>query len=123
MPHGTRMREDVTAGPSSETPVLDLLATMTAASIKASSLDERTLMLVRIAALVAVEAPPASYLMNLGAVGEAGLEAEDILGVLAAVAPIVGTARVVSAAGNIARALGIAIELAELEDEARAELE
>jgi alkylhydroperoxidase/carboxymuconolactone decarboxylase family protein YurZ len=123
MPHGTRMREDVTAGPSSETPVLDLLATMTAASIKASSLDERTLMLVRIAALVAVEAPPASYLMNLGAVGEACLEAEDILGVLAAVAPIVGTARVVSAAGNIARALGIAIELAELEDEARAELE
>jgi hypothetical protein len=40
--------------------------------------------------------------------------------VLAAVAPIVGTPRTVSAAGNIARALGIAIELAELEKEARA---
>jgi len=33
------------------------------------------------------------------------------------VASIVGTARVVPATGNIARALGIAIKLAELEDE------
>jgi hypothetical protein len=35
-----------------DTPVLDLLANMTAASIEASSLDPETLMLVRIAALV-----------------------------------------------------------------------
>ena len=40
---------------SPETPVLDLLATMTAASLDASNLDEQTLMLVRIAALVAVD--------------------------------------------------------------------
>jgi alkylhydroperoxidase/carboxymuconolactone decarboxylase family protein YurZ len=101
---------------STETPVLDLLATMTAESIEASSLDKQTLMLVRIAALVAVDAPPASYLMNLGAAGEVGLEPEDVRGILAAVAPIVGTARVASATGNIVRALGIAIELAELEE-------
>jgi alkylhydroperoxidase/carboxymuconolactone decarboxylase family protein YurZ len=101
---------------STETPVLDLLATMTAESIEASSLDKETLMLVRIAALVAVDAPPVSYLMNLGAAGEVGLEPEDVRGVLAAVAPIVGTARVASATGHIVRALGIAIELAELEE-------
>lgn len=102
-------------GESTDTPVLDLVATMTAASIEASSLDAKALMLVRIAALVAVDAPPASYLMNIGAAGEIGLEAEDIRGVLAAVAPIVGTPRVVAAAGNIARALGLALELGELE--------
>ena len=47
-----------------QTPVLDLLASMTADSIEASSLDAETLMLVRIAALVAVDAPPISYALN-----------------------------------------------------------
>ena len=101
-----------------ETPILDLLARMTADSIEASSLDERTLMLVRIAALVAVDAPPASYLLNIGVASESGVDEEQVRGVLAAVAPVVGTARVASATGNIVRALGLAIELAELEAEA-----
>jgi alkylhydroperoxidase/carboxymuconolactone decarboxylase family protein YurZ len=104
-----------------ETPVLDLLAAMTAESVEASSLDAQSLMLARLAALVAVDAPPASYLLNLGAAGEAGVDEEQVRGVLAAVAPVVGTARVASAAGNIARALGFATELAELEAEAEAE--
>ena len=104
------------AGSTSETPVLDLLASMTADSIEASSLDPETLALVRIAALVAVDAPPVSYLMNLGAAGEVGIDAEGVRGVLAAVAPIVGTARVASATGNIANALEVAIDVAELED-------
>ena len=99
-----------------ETPVLDLLGKMTADSIEASSLDAEALMLTRIAALVAVDAPPASYLLNLGAASEIGIGAEQIRGVLTAIAPIVGTPRVTAAAGNIARALGIAIELAELEE-------
>jgi alkylhydroperoxidase/carboxymuconolactone decarboxylase family protein YurZ len=105
---------------TNETPILDLIASMTADSIEASSLDAETLMLVRLAALVAVDAPPASYLLNLGAASEIGVDEDQVRGVLAAVAPIVGTPRTVSAAGNIARALGIAIELAELEKEARA---
>jgi 4-carboxymuconolactone decarboxylase len=99
------------------TPVLDLLASMTAESMRASSLDPETLMLVRIAALVAVNAPPASYLLNIGAAGEVGIGEEQVRGVLAAVAPIVGTARVASATGNIVRALGMALEMAELEAE------
>jgi hypothetical protein len=90
---------------------------MTADSIEASSLDAGALMLTRIAALVAVDAPPASYLLNLGAASEIGMDAEQIRGVLTAIAPIVGTARIASATGNIARALGIALELAELEAE------
>lgn len=100
-----------------ETPVLDLLGRMTADSIEASSLDAEALVLTRIAALVAMDAPPASYLLNLGAAGEIGIDAEQIQGVLTAIAPIVGTARIASAAGNIGRALGIALELAELEAE------
>ena len=98
----------------SETPVLDLLSSMTAASIEASGLDAQTLMLVRIAALVAVDAPPASYMMNLDAASELDVDPEKVRDVLAAVAPIVGTARIVSATGNIMRALAIELELLEL---------
>jgi len=105
---------------STDTPVLDLLSSMTADSIEASSLEPDELMLVRIAALVAIDAPPASYLLNLGAAGEVDVDAEQIRGVLAAVAPIVGTPKVVAAAGNIVRALGIALDLAELEEESGA---
>jgi 4-carboxymuconolactone decarboxylase len=99
-----------------ETPVLDLLARMTADSIETSSLDARTLMLVRIAALAAVDAPAVSYAMNLGAAGEVGVDAEEVRGVLAAIAPIVGTVRVASATGKIVEVLAIAIEAAELEE-------
>ena len=98
-----------------ETPILDLLATMTEASVEASSLDPRSLMLARIAALIAVDAPPASYVLNLGVAGEVGLDGETVRGVFAAVAPIVGTARVASAAVNVGRALGFAELVAELE--------
>jgi 4-carboxymuconolactone decarboxylase len=105
------------AGSTSETPVLDLLTSMTADSIEASSLDPETLMLVRIAALAAVDAPPISYLMNLGAASELGIDAEQIRGVLAAIAPIVGTARVASATGKIVEALEVAIEIVEVEEE------
>ena len=108
--------------PATEAPVVDLLKTMTADSIEASTLDKETLMLVRIAALVAVDAPPVSYLLNIGAAGDVGIDADQVQGVLAGVAPIVGTARIASAGGNIVRALGFAEELAELaeEDQVRA---
>jgi alkylhydroperoxidase/carboxymuconolactone decarboxylase family protein YurZ len=92
--------------------VRDLLANMTAESLAASSLDDNTLMLVRIAALVAVDAPAVSYLLNLDAAIETGIDAEQVRGVLAAVAPIVGTARVASATGKIVDALDVEIEIA-----------
>ncbi len=106
-----------------KTPVLDLLAQMTADSIEASELDEQSLMLVRFAALVATDAPPASYLLNLGAAADAGIDAQAARDVLAAIAPIVGTARTVSAMTKIARALGLAIEIAELADQAEIDSE
>jgi len=75
------------------------------------------LLLVRFAALVAVDAPPASYLMHIAAGADAGLDEESARDVLTAIAPIVGTARTVSAVGKIVRALGVAIEIAGLEEE------
>jgi alkylhydroperoxidase/carboxymuconolactone decarboxylase family protein YurZ len=103
--------------PPTETPVLDLLANMTADSISASSLDPQTLMLVRLAALTAVDAPPVSYLMNLGLAADTGVDVEQVRGVLTAVAPIVGTAKVATATARIADALEIGLEVAELEAE------
>ena len=100
-----------------DTPVLDLLASMTADSVRASSLDEQSVMLVRLAALVASSAPAASYALNLAAAGEVGLDADDVRGVLTAIAPIVGTSRVVGATGRIVVALGVAIEVAAAEQD------
>jgi len=88
---------------------------MTADSLEASSLDPETLMLVRIAALVAVDAPPVSYAFNLEAAGDLEIDPERVQAVLAAVAPIVGTARIASATSKIVRALALAIDVAELD--------
>jgi alkylhydroperoxidase/carboxymuconolactone decarboxylase family protein YurZ len=101
-----------------KTPVLDLLAAMTADSLEATTLDAETTMIARLAAMVAIGAPPASYLLNLGAAADVGLDADKVRGVLMAVAPIVGTPRVMAASGNIARALGLALDIAEMDAEA-----
>jgi len=98
-----------------ETPVLDTLADITAASVEHNSLPPRELMLVRLAVLIAVDAPPASYLANAEAAADSGLTADDIQAVMIGVAPVVGTARVVSAGGKILRALGLAVAVADAE--------
>ncbi len=99
-----------------ETPLLDLLSNMTADSLASSDLDPKTLMMVRIAALAAVDAPPLSYVMNLGVAAEAGVESEEIRSVLTAIAPIVGTARIGSAVATMVEALAITVEAAILEE-------
>ena len=104
------------ADQASDSPILDLLKTMNLAGIEASTLDVQTLMLVRMAALVAVDAPPVSYMLNLEMAGDVDVDAEQIEGMLAAIAPIVGSARVASAAGKMVRALGIELALAELDE-------
>ncbi|TME05977.1 MAG: carboxymuconolactone decarboxylase family protein [Chloroflexi bacterium] len=93
--------------------VLNTLMRMTEGSLEESGLDPETFMLVRIAALATLDAAPASWLVNIKVSGEAGLTPERIIGTLIAIAPVVGTARVVSAAGSIVEALGLASALAE----------
>ena len=87
-----------------EAPVLTLLAEMTADSLEATTLDDRSVMIARLAALIAVGAPAGSYLLNMGVAGESGIDTEQVQGLLTAIAPIVGTARIVAAAGNMVKA-------------------
>jgi 4-carboxymuconolactone decarboxylase len=74
-----------------------------------SGLDARTFSLVKIAALIAVDAPPASYLWQVPNALASGATPEDILGVLRAVAPQVGGPRVVGAVPEIMLALGLSL--------------
>jgi alkylhydroperoxidase/carboxymuconolactone decarboxylase family protein YurZ len=98
---------------SSESPVLDTLAAMTVASIDRNSLSPREYMLARLAALIAMDAPPLSYVANAAAMEESGITADEIQGVMIAVAPVVGGPRVMAAGGHILRALGIAVAVAD----------
>ena len=82
-------------------------------NIAASGLDPRTHALVRLAALVAIDAPPASFVWNVGIALESGVKPEEMIGVLVALAPTVGFARIVAAAPELALALGIDIEALE----------
>jgi len=96
-----------------DAPVLEALIEINAASLARTELDDRSLMLVRLAALAAVDAPASSYLLHLRPAVDAGLTAGDAEDVLVAVAPIVGTPRTAAAAAKIVAALGLAIELAQ----------
>jgi len=96
-----------------DSPVLATITEMTAVSISRSPLGARDHVMARLAALIAVGAPAGSYLLHIGTAAEAGITLDDVQGVLIAVAPIVGTPRIASAAAHIAKALGVAIELAE----------
>jgi len=99
-----------------DTPVSDTLLAMTVTSLENSDLVPRELMIARIAALVAVDAPAASYALNAVPAAESDIDLDDVEDILVAVAPIVGTARIVSATINIAEGLGLSIALAEDED-------
>jgi 4-carboxymuconolactone decarboxylase len=79
------------------------------ASRESSGLDARTFGLVKIASLIALDAPPASYAWQVANALDDGVTPEEILGVLRAIAPQVGGARVVAAAPEIMLALGLAL--------------
>jgi 4-carboxymuconolactone decarboxylase len=89
--------------------VLGEVLEMREALQESSGLDARTFSLVKIAALVAVDAPPASYLWQVANALDAGASPAEILGVLRAVAPQVGGPRVVAAAPEIMVALGLSL--------------
>lgn len=74
-----------------------------------TGLDPRSYALVKIAALVALDSPPASYLWQVANALDAGATPKDILGVLRAVAPQVGGPKAVAAAPEIMIALGLSL--------------
>lgn len=103
-----------------DAPVLDTLLEINATALNRADLDPVTMLLVRIAALAAVDAPATSYLLHVGPAVQAGVKFEQVQDVLVTIAPIVGAPRVLAAAQNITDALGIAIAVAASDIEAGA---
>jgi alkylhydroperoxidase/carboxymuconolactone decarboxylase family protein YurZ len=89
--------------------ILDAAIGLRDVSLESTGLDARSFSLVKIAALIALDAPPASYAWQIGNALDEGASPEDILGVLRAVAPQVGGPRVMAAAPEIMLALGLAL--------------
>lgn len=72
-----------------------------------SALDARTTAVARLAALTALDAPPAAWGGEVSRAVAAGLSAEEMLDVLRAIAPQVGAPRAIAAAPEIMLALGL----------------
>jgi alkylhydroperoxidase/carboxymuconolactone decarboxylase family protein YurZ len=81
-------------------------------SVEASPLDAKTHALVRLAAALAFDAAPSSYQSATEMALAAGATIDEIVGSLIAVAPSVGLIRVVSAAPELALALGYDVDAA-----------
>jgi alkylhydroperoxidase/carboxymuconolactone decarboxylase family protein YurZ len=77
-----------------------------------SQLEPNARALVRLGALLAIDAAPSSYQECAEAALAAGATLEDVVATLLAVAPIIGTARMVSAAPELALALGYDVDAA-----------
>jgi 4-carboxymuconolactone decarboxylase len=72
--------------------------------------DPQTLALLRLAALIASTGTPGSYQSAVDGALAAGTPVPDIVGVLIAVAPTIGSARLVAAAPLLARAVGFDVD-------------
>jgi len=83
-----------------------------AGNVEMSELDGKTHALVRLAALLALDASASSYQSAVEAAFAAGATEEEIAGTLVAVTPEVGLARVVSQAPALAAAMGYDVESA-----------
>lgn len=81
-------------------------------TVEGSRLDPKTHALVRLGASLAIDAAPSSYQSAVEPALAAGASIEEIVGTLIAVAPTVGLARVVSAAPELALALGYDVDVA-----------
>jgi 4-carboxymuconolactone decarboxylase len=76
---------------------------------KRSGLDARSYALVKLAAIMALDAPPASYLWQVANAIDAGATPEDLVGVLIAIAPQIGGPKLVAAAPELMVALGLSL--------------
>jgi 4-carboxymuconolactone decarboxylase len=73
-------------------------------------LDLKTLALVRLAALLSMPAPTESCRLSVELAHAAGATDAEIVGVLVAVGPTVGSARLVAAAPRLALAIGYDVD-------------
>ena len=105
----------------SETPVADALAAMTAESLARCDLDPNSLLVARIAALAAIDAPAGLVCdARRQRGGRRRRTVEQVQNILIGIAPVIGTPRTLSAAMKITEALGITlVALEELEADER----
>jgi len=89
-------------------PVIEALAQMNAGFAESDALDQRSVLLVRFAALVALDAPAQSYLVTLAVAEQAGITPDAVQATLIALAPVVGGPRVISAAAKVRQAVQMA---------------
>jgi 4-carboxymuconolactone decarboxylase len=94
---------------TAEADLLETAVELREGALERSGLDARTFALVKLAALIALDAPPASYAWQVANALDEGVEPADLLGVLVAVAPQVGGPRVVAAASEMMLALGLTL--------------
>jgi alkylhydroperoxidase/carboxymuconolactone decarboxylase family protein YurZ len=102
-------------------PLLRRLAVLDAQTIAAAlpmqagddgALDARTTALVRLAGLVALQSSPQTYEWGVAAALDTGCSEDEVVAVLAVLAPVIGTARISTAAVNVATAIGCHVDVA-----------
>jgi alkylhydroperoxidase/carboxymuconolactone decarboxylase family protein YurZ len=82
------------------------------ANLTASTLDAKAHALVRLGALIAIDAETPAYMWTLESARRAGASNDEIVGCLLAVMPTLGVARVISAAPKLGLALGFDVTTA-----------
>jgi len=91
---------------------VDELLSSDRVNLTASTLDAKAHALVRLGALIAIDAETPAYMWTLESARRAGASNDEIVGCLLAVMPTLGVARVVSAAPKLALALGFDVATA-----------
>ncbi len=91
--------------------LVEELAEIHIENIEESGLDPRTHSLCRLATLVAIDAPVASYAWQISVAEESGVTIDDFIGVLIALTPTIGFAKIVAAASKLAVLYDIEIDL------------
>jgi 4-carboxymuconolactone decarboxylase len=84
-----------------------------ATAVAGPALDAKTVALVRLASMLSLGAATASCRATVELAHAAGASDEELVGVLVAVAPVVGAARLVAAAPRLALAIDYDLESAD----------
>lgn len=85
----------------------DLIAGLRDARLagESSSLSERDIELIRLGVMIAIDAPAASFDAHVGRALGAGATRDDVIGVAASIATIVGLPRILSAMPKLTAAI------------------
>ena len=89
---------------------LESVFSSTPGNLSVSELDPKTHALVRLGALLALDAAPASFQSDVDAALGAGASVEEVVGTLIAVAPTIGSARTVAQVPALSLAIGYDVD-------------